>query len=173
MKKIKFLIIFLFILSCNTDSVPDCIRKTGKIINQTYELPEFHEIMTFDEVVLFIKDSSEQKVRVETGKNLLKDVKLEVVDGRLEIRNNNSCKLVRGSKRTKVYVSSPNLTFIHNESPYDVKIRNTLRYQELSLKTDNFEEKNEYFKKGNIDLNIEVENLSIRSSSMIVLYLMG
>lgn len=173
MRKIIFLFLIFSLIACDDDSAPDCLKTTGKIISGNIELPEFHEIMTYDNIILFVADQPEQKVVLETGENIFEDIDFEVIDGRLEIKNTNTCNLFRSYKNIKVYVSSPNISYIHNGSAFDVHSTNTLNYEKLSLKTDNYEEKNDYYKNGNFYLDLNTQKVVISSSSMSGYYLNG
>lgn len=173
MRNIIFFIGLFCLIACDDDTAPDCLKTTGKIISGEIELPEFHEIMTYDNVILFVEDQPEQKVVLETGENIFEDIDFKVIDGRLEIKNKNTCNLFRGYKHVKVYVNSPNISSIHNGSAFDVSSLNTLNYEHLSLKTDNYEEKNDYYKNGNFFLDLNTKNVVISSSSMSGYYLNG
>lgn len=173
MRKIIPFLLILFLLSCDNDHAPDCLKTSGKIVSGTIDLPEFDEIMTYDNIILYVEDRPEQEVILETGENIFEDIQFEVVSNRLEIKNKNSCNLFRSYRNIKVYVSSPNLTYIQNGSPFDVISLNTLNYENLDLKTDNFEEKNDYYKNGNFDLDLNTKHLTISSSSMSGYFLRG
>jgi len=174
MKKALFILwIFVLLSGCDSDKAPDCFRKAGQPITKTFELPPFDDIMTYSNVQLFITDGPEQKVQVETGKNLLKDIEISVKDKQLKIKNHNQCHLVRGYKKTKVYVTSPNIKTIKNGSQFAIKSTNTLRYDQLFLISENYQDDGDYHTDGDFKLSVDCEKLRILNNNISNYYLKG
>lgn len=153
--------------------MPDCLRKAGKSITKNYDLPEFTEIMTYRKIQLYITDGQQQKVRAETGKNLLKNIELKVKNGRLEIKNKNKCDWVHGYKKTKVYVTSPNLHYIQNGSQFDIVSTNTLHYNNLKLISEDWQDSGKYYTSGNFNLKLDCKNLVLVTNFLSSFYLSG
>ena len=85
-------------VACNSENASDCFKTTGKIVNLEVNVPGFDKIVVNRDIELIIKEGTEQKVVIETGKNLLNDVEASVLDGRLILANNNSCNYLRGRR---------------------------------------------------------------------------
>ena len=80
----------------------------------------FDKILVNRDIELIVKDDVNQQVVIETGENLLNDVKVKVVDGQLILADDNSCNYVRNYGITKIYVTSPNITEIRSSTQYDI-----------------------------------------------------
>ena len=114
MKKLVYLIIIVLLFSCNSENAGDCFQTAGNIIQQELALDTFDKILVNRDVELIVKEGSTQKVIIETGKNLLNDVEVIVVDSKLILSDNNSCNYVRDYGITKVYVKpdAPKFIFV-------------------------------------------------------------
>lgn len=134
MKNIKALLVCLLIMvSCNTESVNDCFQTAGHIIQQEVPVSDFTSIRVNKNVTLIVRQGSENKVVVETGKNLLNDVEVLVENGELILNDFNDCNFVREYGTTKIYVTASNITKIHNASQFDVHSEGVLAYPLLEL----------------------------------------
>ncbi len=173
MKRILFLLLVVFCWGCDSDQVPDCLKTTGKKVSKTYDLPPFHQIMTYNNIQLFIADRPTQQVVVETGENLLENIEISVKNGRLEIKNHTRCNWFRGYKRTAVYVSAPNLDYIKNGSQFDVISTNTLHYDSLVLVSEKWQDSGDYHTDGNFKLQLDCHKLHIVTNFLSNYYLSG
>ena len=135
MKKILLIIIILSLSSCNPS---DCFESTGKIIQKEVALDTFTKIEVGNEVSLILKQGNTQKVTIETGENLLSDVKVEVIDGKLYMKDENTCNLTRDYAVTKVYVTAPNIKEIRSNTNRIIKSDGILNYNELILNSEDF-----------------------------------
>lgn len=108
-----FLYLILFI-SCKKQNDCDCIKSRGAPVTETRLITtSFNTLQTFDKIeVYYIQDTTTTtcNVKVVTGKNLLSNISSEVVDGALQIKNNNKCNFVRSNNDVTVYVTSPHVT---------------------------------------------------------------
>ncbi|WP_111308154.1 head GIN domain-containing protein [Confluentibacter sediminis] len=166
MKKIIYIIILIVLFSCNTENTGDCFQTTGAIIQQEVTLSTFDKILVNRDIELIVKEGSEQKVIVETGENLLNDVKVVITDGKLILTDNNSCNYVRNYGVTKVYVTSPNITEIRSSTQYDVRSDGVLTYPTLTILSedysapDSFTVGNFHLQLNNNAFNVVFNNLS-------------
>lgn len=166
MKKIVYILITFLALACNSEHSNDCIQATGAVVQQEVVLSSFDKILVNRNIELIIKDGVEQKVIIETGKNLLNDVEAIVFDGRLILTDNNICNYVRGYGVTKVYVTAPNITEIRSSTQYDVRSDGVLTYPTLTILSENYNAPdsftigNFYLQLNNDALNIVFNNLS-------------
>lgn len=170
-----FLGIFSLLLlnGCSTEDAPDCVQTSGKIISREISLPNFTEIMVFERVKLFIEQGSEQKVIIETGKNLINEVSAVVQDGRLILRNANSCNLIREYEVTRVYVTSPNINWIQTSTASAIESIGTLSYPDLWLRSLNQEKDPDIHTDGDFILDLDVENLRITTDHISNYFLTG
>jgi len=172
MKKIVLLIILSFVFSCNSEDVNDCFQNAGTIIQIEYMLNDFDKITVFERSQLIISEGP-YSVMLETGENLVNDIDVKVIDGRLIIENGNSCNITRDYGITKVFVSAPNLIEIRNSSGLSVVGRNTLSFPNLTLLSEDLEEEDAFHIDGDFELNLDVENLSITQNGLSNFFLTG
>ena len=173
MKKILILLTFLVITACDKEDAPGCFKKAGDIVQDEVSVDPFNEIIVYERVKLFIKQGPVQKVVIETGKNLRKDVSVEVVDNRLSIRNENSCNLLREYELTKVYVTIPDLTWLQNSSGSAIESIGTLKLEELYLLSVNQENDLSIHTDGDFILDLDVQNLRITNDNVSNYFLKG
>src|SRR5690606_16431407 len=113
LKQLGCIILSFLILSCNSEDGTDCFKKQGDEISKQIEVEEFNKINISEGIELIVKESEEQSVKLTMGKNLINDIKFEVIDGELKITNENGCEMFRNYHPAKVYVETPNLTKIY------------------------------------------------------------
>jgi len=82
MKQVIWIAFILMICSCDSEQANDCFQKAGPIIQQDIVVSVFDKILVNRDIELVVKDGPEQKVVLETGKNLIQDVAVIVVDNR-------------------------------------------------------------------------------------------
>jgi len=174
MKKVFFLIfIGVALMGCDTEKVPDCFKSEGAIVTEEFAVTAFEEIIVYERVKLFIEQGAEYKVVVETGKNLIDGVSVEVENNRLSIRNANSCNLFRDYEITKVYVTTPTLTWLQNSSGSSIESIGTLKFDNLWLRSFNQEKDPAIHTDGDFILDLEVENLRITNDNVSNYFLTG
>lgn len=88
-------IILIFLSGCSKDNGV-CVSSTGKTITQDRIAQPYNSIEVYDNINLFLtQDSSQNKIRVEAGENLIEGITTKLDSGRLIIRNENSCSWLR------------------------------------------------------------------------------
>lgn len=147
---------FSFFQSCN---VKDCFESTGKIIQQEFEVGNFERIKVGNEVSLILKYGPIQKVIIETGENLMNDVKVEVIGDRLEVEDQNTCNITRDYAVTKLIVTSPNITEIRSDTARLIKSDGVLPYDTLKIISEDFNE--DALNIGDFDLEINCNTFTI------------
>jgi len=171
----RFLGVFvlIFLSSCDSENSFDCAQKAGDRIQQEFEVAEFNTIVVEQNLQLIIKEGQEQKVVVQTGENLINDIKISVTDGVLTLVNDNGCNLVRDYNITQVVVTSPNINTIRNASGYTVQSEGVLRYSSLTLLSEDLEEEDKYHKDGDFRLELAVDSLKITANGLSNFFLSG
>ena len=172
MKNIIYFGFLLFLISCSSDSAWDCAQTSGKIIQTEIPVTDFTKILVWERTKLFIEQGEVQKVVVETGENLFSDVEVSVTDGRLELRNNNACNILRDYGITKIYVTTPNLTEIRSSTGLDIESIGVLKFPKLLLLSED-QNMPEYHVNGDFRLQLEVDNLEIVANGFSNFYLNG
>jgi len=175
MKKISYILILIITsFSCSTEGTVDCFEAAGTIIEQEFETPRFKKIIVWDYVQLYIKQGENRSVIVETGENLLNEISVTVTDDVLEIKNGNTCNLVRDYGITKVYVTTPELTEITNSSGLTVISEGLINFTELKLISEDPDGLGEYSYNGDFRMeNLDINKLSIAANGLSNFYLKG
>ena len=102
--------------SCDQEGAWDCIKTSGNEDSERRNLSYFNAISIVDEIELELVYDSLQFVTVHGGGNLIGKVRTEVLEGVLEISNENFCDPVRSLSRVlKVEVHTPTLEHIYSE----------------------------------------------------------
>ncbi len=158
---------------CDSENGWDCTQKAGNIVQTEFTVQPFTKILVWERIKLFVEQGEEQKVIVETGENLMNDIEVSVVDGKLEIHNNNSCNLVRNYGLTKVYITSPNITEIRSSTGLPVESIGVLRFPSLTLLSEDQQNEDQYHIDGDFKLNLEVESLNVVANGLSKFYLSG
>ncbi|MDT0677073.1 head GIN domain-containing protein [Autumnicola musiva] len=174
MKKLLYILLLsLSFTGCSPEEAATCFNSAGDIVKDEVEVAVFDEIIVYERVKLFIQQGPEQKVVIETGENLRNEVSVDVENGRLNIRNNNSCNLFRDYEITKVYVTVPDLTWLQNSSGSTVESIGVLKFENLWLRSFNQEEDPDILTVGDFKLNLDVENLRITNDQYSNYFLSG
>jgi len=174
MRKFVYISVFVLLLSCNGENVPDCFQNAGPIIQKEFALNTFDKVTIFERVELIIKDEATQSVVLESGEYLMNDIEVYVEDGRLIVKNNNACNLTRDYGITKVYVSSPNLTEIRNGSGLTVSSDGVLNYESFILYSEDFGvEDGFYHTDGDFNLQVNSDLITIVTNDVSNIFMSG
>jgi hypothetical protein len=171
MKKLVYILAIL-LFTCNSEDANDCFQTVGNIVQQEVAVSNFEKILVNRDIELIIKEASDYKVTIETGENLVNDVKVEVIGDQLVLTDNNTCNYVREYGITKIYVEAPNLSEIRTSSQYNISSDGTLNYNSLMLFSEDFIGESE-FTVGDFRLTVDSGNLNIASNNISFFYLDG
>jgi len=173
MKKLIIIFSVLCFPGCDSEDAGDCFQKSGEIVQQEIEVPDFSEIMVYDKIKLFIEQGAEQKVIIESGENLMNEITAEVEEGLLVLKNENACNLVRDYGITKIYVTTPNLEYLRHAGNLPLESVGTLKFENLWLVSENQALDPEIYTNGDFILDLEVENLRITNDNYSHFFLTG
>ncbi len=171
MKKYIYIILLVIFYNCDSENAGDCVQTAGNIIKVAIEMPSFNKIVTHENIELIVIDGPVQKVEIETGENLLNDIKTEVINGELILKNGNKCNFFRDYSLTKIFVTSPDINTIRNASELNVSSIGALTYPSLSLRSTG--EKRDFLSVGDFHLTIENENVTVWGNGIANFYIDG
>jgi hypothetical protein len=171
MKKLVYIGALLF-FTCNSEDANDCFQTSGPIIQEIVEVLSFERILVNRDIELVIKEAPDYKVTIETGENLINDVKVEIIGDQLVLTDNNSCNFVRDYGITKIYVEAPDLKVIRGSTQYDISSDGVLNYSALQLYSEDFNGGSE-FTMGDFRLNVASQSIRIFSNNLSFFYLEG
>ncbi len=160
-KHITLLGILLLINACSSDSAPDCFQKAGDLMRDEVFVASFTKITVFENVSLVLKQGTEIKVEVETGKNLRNEVEVTVKDNRLLLRDTNDCNYVRKYGLTKVYVTAPNIDEIRGSTGLKIESDGILTYPVLKLISESFNNSESETTDGEFDLDLDADAITV------------
>lgn len=173
MKNFVCLVVVVFLVSCNGENIPDCFQNSGYIVQQEFDVEYFDKITVFERIELVVKDDPVPKVVVETGKNLMNDIKVRVEDGRLILINNNACNLTRDYGITKIYVNAPNISEIQNSSGLVVKSDGILNYANLRLISEDYNYPSVTHTDGDFNLKVNCNKINVVFNNLSNLFIEG
>lgn len=171
MKKLVYIICLISLINCNSEDAGNCFQTAGDIIQQEIDVPVFSRILVQKKVELIISEGPVQKVIVETGKNLMPDIEIQVIDNQIILENHNTCNIVRDYGLTKVYITSPNITEIRNASELNVTSNGELTFPSIYLQSTG--QKSKYLGVGDWHLTIKNENVVIWSNGISTFFING
>ena len=169
-----FLMLITFLLaSCNGENVPDCFQNAGDLVRRPVDVAEFSTITVFENLNVVLKQGDEQQVEIETGEYLFNDVSAEVMDGRLILKNENSCNYVRKYGLTTVYVTSPNITEIRSSTGLLISSDGVLNYPSLTLLSESYSNPELETTDGSFDLELNSTTVRITVNGIAYFMLKG
>lgn len=152
--------VLLVSIGCDSENANDCIQSAGTIIEQQVEVASFDRILVERNLHLVFMQEQQQKVIIKTGANLLPDIKLQVVDGQLQLRNENECNFFRDYGLTTIYVSSPDIVEIRSATQGDVRSSGRITVDKLRVYSENYRN-NEYLTSGEFYLDLQVNEFQL------------
>lgn len=163
----------LLLVSCSGADAPDCIQSAGDTVREELAIADFDKITVYEHVQAVIGYGPEYRVEVVTGENLRGDVSAEVTDGRLELRNGNSCNLFREYGLTTFYITAPDLKEIRSSTGFPIKSEGVLPYEELLLQSESFSSPETPTTDGSFVLNLASRNVRIVANGIAYFRLSG
>lgn len=132
---IGILFLALTFLGCNSEEGLDCFKKQGTQTTKVIFVEGFTKINISEGIELTVKQADEQTVKVVAGKNLINDIKLEVIEGELKVTDENGCEILRNTSIAHIYVSTPSLEKIYSSSQFSIYSDGVLTFPELTLES--------------------------------------
>ncbi|WP_194766762.1 head GIN domain-containing protein [Tamlana sp. I1] len=172
MRKIVYIVFLMIAFACDSESANDCFQTAGTIIQKEIQVDVFDKIFVNRDIELVIKEGPEQKVLIETGKNLMPDVTAEVLEGKLTLTDNNTCNYVRDYGITKVYITSPNLTEVRSSTQFDIRSDGVLTYPTIAFLSEDYGVPGSYTN-ANFYLTIDNDNLRFVFNNLSNAYVTG
>lgn len=173
MKKLLCFIFIALFIGCDSENASDCFQRTGDIIKNEIEVPDFSRILVLPNIELVVKQGETTSVVIESGTNLINEVKAEVDGDRLVVSNTNDCNLVRSFNQTKVYVTAPNIREIRSATQFDISSDGILEYPSLRLISEDFLEDNGGNTNGTFTIQLDNDRVSAVGNNIASFFLTG
>jgi hypothetical protein len=124
----------VFLLGCQEENALDCLKSTGKIKTETRHLASFRSLRVFDNLEVTVVEDTAHFVEVTAGNNLLENIRTEVRNGELSLRNINKCNWVRSyDKPFRIRVHTRELQDIFHDGDAKLSSENALPARNLFL----------------------------------------
>src|SRR5690606_24093260 len=120
----------------------------------------FNRILVEQGLNMVLIQDSVPKVVVQTGENLIPDIKVQVVDNQLQLRNENDCNFFREYGLTTIYVYSPNISEIRSSTQGEIRSEGTFTVDKLKVYSENFRN-NEYLTSGEFYLDVDTKEFQL------------
>jgi len=172
MKKLFYIITLILVFTCDSEDASDCFQTSGSIIQQEISVDAFTKILVNRDIELILKQDLEFEIIIETGRNLMNDVEVIIVDGQLQLTDHNTCNYVRDFGITKIYVTAPDITEIRSSTQYDVSSDGVLNYNSLHLISEDFNAPGS-FTVGDFRLDVNLTTLGITTNNISSFYITG
>jgi Putative auto-transporter adhesin, head GIN domain len=151
---IVLITLFSLVTGCNKENAPDCFQSAGEDRTIVRDIEPFESIDISDYIQIELLDTNFTAVEITGPKNLLPEVITEVKDGKLIIRNDNTCNFTRSFKREiTVRICSPEFRNIQNHGTGNLKSINTLNGNVFKLENRDAA--------GRIELDLDVDTASV------------
>ncbi|MEN8138385.1 MAG: head GIN domain-containing protein [Bacteroidota bacterium] len=173
MKRLTIILFSIIISACNSEKAGDCLQASGDIITKNYDIADqtFSRIIVNEGVKLILKQGEVNSIIIESGKNIIDDVKIHINEGLLEISNQQSCNLFREYGLTTVIVTAPNITSLRSSTELDIWSEGILKYPKINIISEDW--KSDFLNSGNINLNLDSEEISIVANGISIFYIKG
>lgn len=165
-KKYSIFLFFIFLFSaCNNKNNDDLT------IRKEFLTAPFTQIIVNEGIALFVIESTEQKVVIETEEDLFNGIDLNISNNQLEVSNINNSSFFNDFNTIKVYVYSTNITKIRNSSTYPVSSIGVLNFDSLVLISEDY--LSDYLNYGDFNLELNSKNVTIIANGPSNHYLKG
>jgi hypothetical protein len=158
----------LLFFSCKKQNACDCFKGRGAPVSETRIITaSFNTLQSFNRVdVYYIQDTTATTctVKVVTGKNLASNISTEIVNGALQIKDNNKCNFVRSDNSVTVYVTAPHITYFIQDGVGTMYSGNTIKQDSIGYDIRN---------SGDIHLDLNVHLIHGRIFGVGDIYLSG
>lgn len=171
-KRIIYILSLVFIIACSSEDANDCIQNAGTTVQKEIEIPDFNKVLVNRDIKLVIKEAPDYSVMIESGEYLINDVEVNVVNGQLQVTNNNTCNFVRDYALTTIYVTAPNITEIRSSTQYSIVSDGTLTYDVLRLFSEDVSGVGT-ITSGIFRLDVNATRLNIISNNLSSFYISG
>lgn len=158
---ITLVLLFSVLGGCGLST--DCLGSAGETISEEVTIAPFSSIEVHEDIELIVARGDVHKVVVSAGKNIIDNVGVDVVEGRLFLTTDEPCGWQSGNKVTSIYVTTPELTEIRSYTQFAVRSQGVLDFERLTLKSVVLQEP-EGVATGEFFLHIDVDRLSIEAN---------
>lgn len=131
-KLFYFILLITLLTSCSKGHRCDCFVSNGSEIEEIRPLNEFTELEINNVFEITLKIDTINKIKIITGKNLIKGIETVVENNRLFIKNTNKCNWARNYiGKIKLEISLNTLTYLNLKGSSDLTCTDTIHGTDL------------------------------------------
>lgn len=151
--------------SCAKENMGDCFKTASNVVKRERDVSNFNTIRLEDKIDLYITQGNYYKVVIETGQDLQSNIKTDVTDSTLQIKNINKCNFIRDPQATlKVYVTLPRLRMVRNGGVGTIYFENQYVGDSMDVRIGN---------SGDVHINVNLKYLATSTHGNGDLYATG
>lgn len=148
MKKIYYLsIVLLALTTISCSFLENCVEGEGTVVNQAITVDQFDGIVLKSNAIVYVKQSTEQKVSIEAPQNIIDLLKTEVSRGTWHI---DFSRCPKTKEPILIYIESNNFKEISIEGSGKIISEEKITSNELEIDISG---------SGSVDLNLSVKEL--------------
>lgn len=100
MSKLIFIFVGLWLLqACTKADNRRCFKSAGEDAEKEIPLESFNKLLLREKIQYVLVQDTVEKIVLKGGKNLLNFIEYSIVDGKLEVSNENTCAFLRSFKK--------------------------------------------------------------------------
>src|SRR5699024_8710712 len=112
--------VLLLVVGCDSEDANDCLQSAGAVVQQQVVVPSLDRIVVGRGVSMVLIQDSVPRVVVPSGDDLLADIQVQVIEGQLELINENDCNFFRDYNLTTIYVYCPDIDQIRSSTQGEI-----------------------------------------------------
>ncbi len=161
---LRYIILLCLTAGCAISEPGDCFQDSGDLTNKIVNLSDFSRVIVREGIALELVQGTENRLEIQYDEGLLDQITFEIIDGRLELNNTNGCSFFTGFKPAELRLSVVNLIEVRNASQYTIQSVDTLRFDSLTLISEDFLE--DEVNVGDFNVVFKGSNLSIITNNV-------
>lgn len=132
MRRLLIISLFLVTAGCAKENRWDCFKSYGDKTTESRVLGEFDAIFLESNIDVEYHFSTDFRVEVVFGENIIEHIKTKVENRELKLSNETTCNWVRDlSKRPLIKIYAPTISYMENRCSGDITFIDTLRSSEF------------------------------------------
>lgn len=153
--KFFFLSLFIFLLY-SSGGFSQSLKGDGNVVKEIKYVEPFDKIVLNGIVNLFLKQGDNEKVEIETDKNLIPYIEIKSSDKTLEITTGKNAD-IKSSTKLNAYITLKNINEIELNSVGNLKSTGKLELNDINIESNSI---------GNIELDIDCNKLILECNSI-------
>lgn len=125
-----------FLTSCKKASDRRCLKSAGEESSMIIDLNEnFDTLYLYDAIIYELIQDTVNRLTIIGGENLIPHITNEITNGKLTIRNDNTCNFLRSfKKKVKISIHFKGLNYLHFEGSEPMVTLDTIQSNSLRVR---------------------------------------